>query len=216
MTARKLKLRNLIFVCALFCLGACSTAPRVTQVQDLSPSADAPYENVLVVALFDSFDARRFFEKEIVKQLGMKNIKATASTSMMNTKTPLTGETFVKIVDELGSDAVLVTRILDLETATKKKDRKAEATRNFRPTYYYNVWNYELTEYVQPQGTEYTHSLVVATQLYSVLTQEPVWAIETKSKIVEGFEDDRKHNVIKDEATAITSRLLRERLVAPE
>lgn len=209
-----MKVRNLIIIGMLVSLGACASERHVTKVQDLSPSADAPYENVLVVALFDSFDSRKYFEKEVVRQLDAKGIKANASTALMNTKTPLTGETFVNMAEELGSDAVLVTRILDLSTVTKQMDRRAEATRIFRPTYYYNVWSVELTEYVQPQGTEYTHSLVLATQLYSVATQEPVWAIESKSKIVEGFEEGHEPNVIKDESTAITSRLFREGLVA--
>lgn len=207
--------RNLIIIGMLITLGACASGPQVTKVQDLSPSADAPYENVLVVAMFKSFDARKYFEKEIVKQLSAEGIKAVASTSLMTTKTPLTRQTFVAMTEEQGADALLVTRVIDLNTVTKQKDRRAQATRNFRPTYYYNVWSYELAEYVQPQATEYTHSLVLATQLYSVETKEPVWAIESKSTIVTGFEEGRNANVIVDESTAITSRLFREGLVAP-
>lgn len=195
-------------------LSACASGPQVTKIQDLSLSADAPYENILVVSLFKSFDARKYLEQEIVKQLAAKGIIATASTSKMNTRTPLTGETFITMAADLKSDAVLITRLIDLNTATEMKDRRPAATRNFRPTYYYNVWSYELAEYVKPQGVEYTHSLVLATQLYSVATQEPVWAIESRSKIVEGFEEGRSANVIENEATAITSRLLREKIVA--
>ena len=208
--------RNLIIIGMLMSLGACASGPQVTEVQNLSPSDDAPYESVLVVARFQSFDARKYFEREIVKQLSEKGIKAVASTSLMTTKTPLIRKTFVTLTEEQGSDAVLITRVIDLSTATELKDRRAEATRNFRPTYYYNVWSYELTEYVQPQAVEYTHSLVLATQLYSVKTKEPVWAIESKSKIVEGFEEGHSPHVIENESTAITSRLIRERLVAPK
>lgn len=199
----------------LMTLGACASGPQVTQLQELSPSADAPYENILVVALFDSFDARRYFEKEIVEQLSAKGVKAVASTSLMTTKTPVTRQTFITMTEEQGADALLVTRVIDLNTTTEMKDRRAKSTRNIRPTYYYNVWSYELTEYVQPQGAEYTHSLVLATQLYSVETRELVWAIEAKSKFVEGFEEGRSSNLIEDESTAITSRLFREKLVAP-
>ncbi len=195
-------------------LGACASGPQVTRVQDLPPSTDAPYEHVLVAALFKSFDARKFFEKEIVEQLESKGIKAIASTSLMKTTTPLTRQTFATLAEETGVDALLVTRVLDLDTAVKRKDRRPSATRNIRPTYYYNVWSYELTEYVAPQATEYTHSLVLATQLYSVELREPVWAIESRSTIVEGFEEGRSANVIENESTAITSRLLREGLVS--
>jgi len=44
----------------LFCLGialvACSGAPQVTTTQKLSQAADAPYDNLLVVSLFESFE----------------------------------------------------------------------------------------------------------------------------------------------------------------
>lgn len=207
--------RNLIMIGVLISLSACASGPQVTEIQDLSPATDAPYESVLVVALFKSFDARKFFEKEIVEQLSAKGVKAVAGTSLMTTKTPLTRQTFVSMTEEHGADALLVTRLIDLNTVTEQKDRRAQATRNIRPTYYYNVWSYELAEYVQPQAIEYTHSLVLATQLYSVETKEPVWAIESKSTIVTGFEEGRNANVIVDESTAITSRLFREGLVAP-
>ena len=49
-------------------LGACA-GTTVTRVQELSESADAPYDNVLVISLFKSFDARRYLEDAIVKEL---------------------------------------------------------------------------------------------------------------------------------------------------
>jgi hypothetical protein len=196
-------------------LCACSAGPQVTTVQALSDSADAPYENILVISLFKSFDSRRYLEKEIVKQLSERGIKGVASTSLMDTKTPVTRQTFMDMVEALESDAVLVTQLVNLESVGTLKDMNPKATHIFRPTYYYNVWSYELTEYVEPQRLELEHSLVLATQLYSVLNKEAVWAIEANTTIVQDFDQQSGYSVIVDEAKAITSHLARDGLIAP-
>lgn len=208
-------INKLLLIGLAIAIGACASGPQITTVQEVTASADAPYDNVLVVSLFKSFDARRFFEKEIVKHLSERGVKAVASTSLMDTRTPVSRETFLAMVDELDSDAVLVTHLVDLETSAKMKDMRPESTYNIRPTYYYNVWGVELTEYVEPQGMELKHSIVLATQLYSVQQKEPVWAIESRSKIVQGFDQRGDASVIINEAKAITSHLSMESLLAP-
>jgi len=62
---------------------------------------------------------------------------------------------------------------------------------------------------------ELTHKLVLATQLYSVLNKEPVWAIESRSKIVQDYDHRQDYSVIVDEAEAITSHMSRDGLLAP-
>jgi hypothetical protein len=196
-------------------LCACASGPNVTTVQEVAESADKPYQNILVVSLFESFDTRRYLEQEIVKQLSARGIKAVASTSLMDTRTPVTRATFVNMVDDLKSDAVLVTQLVSLNTGAKMKDMNPQATHNFRPTYYYNVWSVELTEYVEPQSLELSHTLVLATQLYSVLNKEAVWGIESKSKIIQDYDHRQDYSVFVDEAKAITSNLSRAGLLAP-
>lgn len=194
-------------------LVACSGTPQVSQVQKLSQSADAPYDNLLVVALFDSFDMRRYLEKEIVKTLSARGVNAVRSTSLMDSRTPATRETFLAMVEELDSDAVLVSQLASLDTKAKMKDMNPEVSYNVRPTYYFNVWNVEQTEYVEPQGLELKHSLVLATQLYSVRTLEPVWGIEAKSKLKVDYAHRGDYSIMVDEAEAITRHLSRDGLI---
>lgn len=194
-------------------LAACSGTPQVSTVQKLSASADAPYDNLLVIALLDSFDVRRYLEKEIVKMLSARGVNAVASTSLMDSRTPATRETFLGMVEELESDAVLVTQLASLETKAKMKDMNPEVSYNVRPTYYFNVWNVEQEEYIEPQGLELKHSLVLATQLYSVRTLEPVWGIEAKSKLKVDYARRGDYSIIVDEAEAITRHLSRDGLI---
>ena len=205
--------KPVLLVCVTLLLVACG-GPSIKKVQPLSESADAPYDNVLVVTLFKSFDVRRFFEGEIVKQLQDRGIQAVASTSMMTTKTPVNRESVLAIVDELGSDSVLVTQLVNLDTTSKVTTSRAEATYNVRPTYYYNVWNVELTEYEAPQGLELKHKITMAIEMFSASSQESVWAIETNSQISRDINQQTSGNTAQKEAKGIVGAMSRDGLLA--
>jgi len=208
-------IKKLLLIATIVLFSACASGPNVTTVQELSGSADAPYDNILVVSLFESYDARRYLEKEIVEQLSAQGVKAVASTSLMDSRTPATRATFLAMVEKLDSDAVLVTQLVSLDTGAKMQDMNPQSTYNIRPTYYYNVWGVELTEYVEPQSMVLSHTLALATQLYSVLNKEPVWAIESKSKIVQDYDHRQDYSVFVNEAKAISSQLSLGGLLAP-
>lgn len=210
-------IKNLFLVGATFALSACA-GPQVTRVQPLSESADAPYNDVLVISLFKSFDARRYLEKEIVSQLKERGVNAIASTSMMDTRTPVTRETFLEMVESQGSDAVLVTQLVNLDTKAKMKDSRPEATYKVGLAYssfYYNMWDVQLVEYVEPQIMELKHSIALATQVFSVASKEPVWTIESVTKLKYDSENRFGGTVIADEARSIVSYLSRDGLLAP-
>lgn len=205
---------RLVILGTVLFLAACTAGPQVTRVQPLSETADAPYDNVLVISLFKSFDARRYFEKDIVKELEQRGVRAVASTSLMDTRTPVTRQTFLSMVDTLKSDAVLVTQLVSAESRLKMKDANPEVTYKFAPTYYYDVWSVEQKEYVEPQLMELTHNIVLATQLFSVRDLKPVWAIESKTKIVQAYDKRGDVSVITAEAKAIARYLSADGLLA--
>jgi hypothetical protein len=206
-------IKKLVIVAAVFLLSAC-TGPQVKRVQALSKTADAPYQNVLVVSLFELFDTRRWVEDAIVKELTARGITAIASTKLMNTKTPVTRQTFQAMVDEHGSDSVLISQLISLNSSAKANDARPEATRIIRPTYYYNMWSVELTEYVEPPFLTMKHEIRLATEMYSVSAEESVWAIESKSSIVTQRETQGDTSFITDEAKAIVRNLAKDGLLA--
>ena len=205
--------KTILFACATVILAACA-GPQVTRTQLLDESADAPYDNVLVVSLFQSFDMRRILEREIVKQLKAQGVDAVPSTSLISVKTPLNRDSVLEAVGQANADAVLVTQLLDAQTTSQFRDRRPESTYNFRPTYYYNVWNVELTEYSEPQGLEAEHEFTMATQVFSVSTKEPVWTIETRSKLKRNVDRQFSGTSIADEASAIANAMARDGLLA--
>ena len=195
-------------------LAACSSGHYVARVQAVPESADAPYENILVVALLNSFDARKGLENGVVKDLNSRGIKAVASTSMMTTKTPITKATFVAMVDELGSDGLLVSHLVSAESKVGAKDANPQRTINVRPTYYFNVWNVQVTEYVEPVFVGVKASFVLATEMYSVRDQQAVWAIESTSDFVQEITEPRPYLVYLDEAQKIVGYMASDGVIA--
>lgn len=225
MTFTVLREKALFLLAAVAILSACSSGPQITRILDVPESADAPYHNVLVISLLSKFESRRRLEKAVAEKLSGLGIKAVASTSLMNTDTPVTRQTFLKMVEELGSDAVLVTKLVDADAKIVMKDsaspeatykvRSADYYRSYyHPSYYYNVWEVELTEYTEPQNFGSESSIVLATELYSVLSHEAVWAIESRSRVVIEGSLRENYMVFVDEADAIVKHMSRDGLVA--
>ena len=206
--------RALLLFGMVAALAACSTGPQITRTQEVPESADTPYKNILVITLLSKFDSRRYLEQEVVSRLSALGTTAVASTSMMNTKTPMIRDTFMKMVENIDADAVLVTQLSSLRSEGTVVDMSPEATLNLRPTGYWNVFSVDLTEYVEPQAVDFEHSLVLRTELHSVLTQETVWGIESKSKFNVGFDQAKDYSIIVNEAEAIAKYLSRDGLIA--
>ena len=202
-----------VLAIAALLLVACA-GPQVKRTQPLEASSDAPYKNVLVLSLFKSFDMRRFFEREIVKQLEASGINAVAATSVIDFNTPLNRDSVIDAVTRANSDALLVTQLLDSETTARYRDRSPESTYNIRPTYYYNVWSVEYTEYVEPPGLETRHELTMATEVFSVSTRKPVWTIETRSKLKRNIDGQFSGTSIAAESKAIVGAMARDGLLA--
>lgn len=214
MTLNKVWPRSLLIFGFAIVLGACATGPQVTRTHAVTDAADTPYRKVLVITLFSSFDTRRNLENEVVRNLRELGTEAVASTSLMNTRTPVTRATFMAMVKDLDADAVLVTQLSSLRSEGKAVDMNPQATINIRPTMYYNVFSVDTTEYVEPQAVNFEHSLVLVTDLYSVQQREIVWGIESKSRFSQDFDQARNYSVIVNEAAAITRYLSRDGLLA--
>ena len=148
-----------------------------------------------------------------MKALAAKGVTGVASTTMMDSRDPAVRETFIKMVDEIGADAVLVTQLVNLESVGTVKDMRPEATHNFRPTYYYNVWSVELAEYVEPPSVEFDISLGLASQVLSVERATTIWAIESKSQIKQAVEQGPDYKIFISEAAGIVDQMFKDGIV---
>lgn len=203
-----------ILFLGVFTATTAGAAPQVKRVQKLSKDSGAPFQNILVISLFSEYGARKALEKRIVSLLAERGTKSVASTSMMDTKTPMTRSTYIAMVDRTGADALLVSQFIDGESKIEVKDANPETTVNVRPTYYFNVWSVNVTEYVEPQFVLEKGTVMIATQMYSVAKEDAVWAIESKVKYKVEFGVPRPYDAYDEEAESIVKHLARDKLVA--
>lgn len=207
-------LRRIAGLCLVVLMASACAGPQVKRVQELTDDAGAPYNNLLVVALFSEYGARKALEKRIVSLLAERGTKSVASTSMMDTKTPMTTEVYIAMVDRIGADAVLVTQLIDIDSRLKAEDASPETTVEVRPTYYFNVWNVNVTEYVEPQFVFEEGTVNLATQMLAVKTEGPVWAIESKLDYKKEIGVPRAYMAYDEESEAIVKYLARDGLIA--
>jgi hypothetical protein len=212
----KLVQRITVAALTMMLISACASGPQVTLRQSLSETASVPYDTVLVIALFSSFDSRRYLEEEVADRINMRGSTAIPSTSMMDTRTPVVAQTFIDMVRETGADAVVLTQLTSHGASKEEVPARPQATYNYWPTYYFNVFEVQLTEYVEPPRLNIEHSLVLATQVISAETREPVWGIEASSIFTEIQEDGLDYSIYTDEADAIVRHLRRDGLIRDE
>lgn len=204
-----------LIVAVAMILAACSTVPQITRTQAVSDPSDGPYEKILVVGLFERFDSRRRLENAVVDELAARGIQAIASTSMMNTRTPMTQQTYLDMIDKHDPDALLVTQLVYIDsTVGLTESASPQATYKVRPTYYFNVWDVRLMEYREPDVTEVTSSLVLAIELFSVFKEKLVWAIESKSEIVETGGPEANYLIFLEEGKVIVEQMAKDGLIA--
>lgn len=150
----------------------------------------------------------------MVVQLQELGVSAVPSTSRMDSRTPVTRATFVKMVGDVGADALLLTQLVSLHSEGSVVDMNPESTVIVRPTMYWNVFSVEEREYVERPAVEFEHSLVLRTDLYSVKTQQPVWGMESRSTYALGFDRSKDYTVLRNESRAIARYLSRDGLIA--
>lgn len=194
-------------------LTACGAGTQVTRVQAVPESADVPYRKILVISLLDSFDARKYLENELVARLATQGVEAVASSSMMDSRVANSRKLYLGMVDDIGADAVLVSQLAKVDADATVRDMRPQATYNFRPTYYYNIWSVELTEYVEPQSVALGFSVVLASQLFSVKQKDAVWGIEAKFRVAQNIDQYWDYSVFPDQAATIATYLSRDGVI---
>lgn len=205
--------RLAVLCCGVLLTTACS-GPQVKRVQELADDSGAPFENILVVTLFAEYGARKTLEKRIVSLLAERGTKSVASTSMMDTRTPMTREVYIAMIDKIGADAVLVTQLVSVDSEMKAVDASPETTVEVRPTYYFNVWNVNVTEYVEPQFLYDAGTANIATRMLSVAKEDAVWAIESTIEFAREVGVPRDFVAHDVESELIVKNLARDGLIA--
>ncbi len=168
-------------VSAMALTAACTSAPARTVSTFEGPTYQGPaFTRVLVIGMADSYDNRTVFERELAREIGASGASATPSYTLMAVDAPIDRDSVVKLVDEGGFDAVLITRPLKRGAAADVKTGPAstQAVRKDSDGMMPNLFRYDYEELNEPDIVTMQYDIVIGSELFSAATKERVWSIE--------------------------------------
>ncbi len=198
---------------ACVALAACVSGPSINRIFSAPEAVGAPYENILVVSLFNSMETRKILERETIKQLKARGVNAASLAAMQKPGSPLNRDGMISAAEEMSADAVLVTQLVSYETSVKEKFRSPKAGYKYGATYYYDVYPVALTEYVEPPTVLITEDVALQTDLYSAQSRSRVWAVGSETRIKLDIENMWDDSAFTADATAGVNNLARDSLI---
>jgi hypothetical protein len=166
-----------------------------------------PVSDILVIGVSQEENARLRFEKRFVHALKTAGVDAVGSAEAVAIPPDmkLQKEAILKAVALYGSDAVIVTHLVDIET--KEAFNRAEASAaDFYG--YYGLWH----SYQHDPGYSMEQTTVwLETHLYDAASESLIWSAESRSWNVQS-----ERQVIADVIQEVVKNLLESGVVVPK
>ena len=140
------------------------------------------FSNFLVVAVAGNYNSRAQFERATVSGLRQQGASASTYYSTVGGNKPITPGDLRSAARSGNFDAVLVTRVLDAQTELKVNKDREEIDATPIGGKLVNLFRYNYNDYKNPGSVDLKTSVTLATELYSVTTEEIVWSMEQTSK----------------------------------
>jgi hypothetical protein len=202
--------RIALLVCTVVVvIAGCASADRVVRLYE-DPSFDrGPLANVLVVGVHENATLRRRFESNVAERFRATSTGAVPSLNLMRAADAISHERLVAIVQRERFDAVLVSRLVDVQTRVETREGRTTAVAQRRDNIpLADFFRYDYVEYQDPMEVTTVRTVVLVSDLYDVATEQRVWSAETTS-----FEKTRVDEIIDGIATAVTGALRRDGFV---
>jgi len=178
--------RAWLLVCLL--AGAAAGDEVVKTYED--PNFDASVSKILVVGVHADRSVRGQFENTVARTLRSVGASSEASLYSVGNTGELSAETLLAAARTVRADAVMVTRVVDVQT--QNPDVTASLQDYFR----------KYSAYEDPLPGTAKHTVRVRTDLYLVDSQAQLWGVESTA-----FEKQDLFAVIDGIAKAVTAQL---------
>ena len=168
-------------LCVLALLG-CGTTDRVVQLYEDPEFVGGPFTNILVVGAHEDADARRRFESSVAGAIREGGTRAMPSLNFMRSTDEITRDSVVAVVESGNFDAVLVTRLVDLNVQIERREGRSTTQpqrRNDIPLV--DFFRYDYVEYQDPMTSTAVRMVVLVTDLYNVADESRIWSVESTS-----------------------------------
>ena len=201
---RKLALLSAAAI-AVLALSACGSSSRTISTFDGPAYAGPEFNNVLVLAIADSYNNRAIFERTLASDISSGGTSATAHYTLTKMDDPIDRPAIEKLVQKGGFDALLITRVLDSNFISKEKAGSAATKVTLKES---ALFRYDYEELNEPVTLALGVNAVISSELFAVASGAKVWAIQSD------ISDETSIDIaVVDAAGIVAQRLRRDGLV---
>lgn len=179
-----------------------------TSTQTDLGSKDASFSNFLVIGVAGDYDSRAQFERTVVSGLKARGSAASAYYIVTGGNNPVTREAVTEAIVSGGFDAVVVTRVLDIDTKVDAGNSVAGAKATHKEGGLVNLFRYDYEELNEPLAAEFNTKITFATELYDAASEQLVWTGEST-----GSRKESIGMLIDETAATVVKQLARKNLI---
>ena len=172
-----------MLVAMLFTLIASCANTSITQ-QWMEPQIKQIYKRPLIIGVSDSQQTRRIFENHMVAELHKKNIVATPSYTLINSKQKISREAVTNAIKGTDIDSALVTYLVSADTEVKLRESPLDNS------YSGNMADMEVSSTIIARRGRYNVSEIISLKndFYDVASESIIWTLQTKSVAAESID----------------------------
>ncbi|HHJ35951.1 MAG TPA: hypothetical protein ENJ87_09325 [Gammaproteobacteria bacterium] len=168
----------------MLCLSITSCASTSITEDWVEEGLNGTYEHPMILAIADSQQTRRIYEKYFVSELKKKNITAIPSYELISSKQKLNRETVVHAIRGTDIDSVLVTYLILADSKIQVSESPIDMG------YSGNVENLMMSDtLISVRGRSNSAEIIgLKSDFYDVASKKLVWSVQTQSVAPESID----------------------------
>ena len=190
------------------CLLGCGTTTRLSDVW-VKPGARPTFDHVLVIGVARTATARRTFEDRFATALGERGTEATPSWAIFPGEERIPKSAVLKAVRQRGFDAVIVTRLLEVDEKTTHYPGSTHVVPSAYAGYgMHRYYGYAYDVVHTPPRTVTQQIVRLETHLYDAASAELAWSAQSDT-----FDPSSTTAAIESVVDAVSARIAEDGLL---
>jgi hypothetical protein len=177
----KIKNTAVLLLC-LFMVSCASTSLTQSWKQ---PELKKSFNHLMIIGISDSQQTRRIYENHFVAELKKKNISATPSYKLIDSKQKINRETVLKAVQGTEIDAVLVTYLASADSQLRHYDSPLTPGYSGSP----DANMISATLITQRGRSSSSEVIGLKSDFYDVQEKSMIWSVQTRTVAPDSIDD---------------------------
>lgn len=192
-------IKNTLVLLISLLLASCANTRIIQSWVENEPAKK--YQHPMIIAISDSQQTRRIFEKHLVTGLRDNNIVATPSYRLISSKQKMNRETVIEVLQDTEMDSVLVTYLIAADTEMRHHDSPINIG------YSGNIENNMMSDTIisARSRTSDSETIMLKSDFYDAQSKAVVWSVRTKTVAPDSIDE-----VITDVTQLLVKQLLKD------